>query len=164
MPSPQSAETPLARARRETIRCHEELYRTHRLFEPGSWLHAPAAVVIRALERFELHALRVLDLGCGVGRHAIPIARRIGPHGGHVTCVASLPAAIDGLLRYAGEHGMLAHVSALVADIEALELPDDASDLVIACSCLEHVSSTAALDSVLAAMRRATRTGGMPCS
>ena len=84
---------------------------------------------------------RVLDLGCGAGRHAFEAYRR-GAHVvaadldlGELTPVSGMFAA----MRAGGEAGPPGAAAALTADATSLPFPDAAFDRVIAAEILEHV-------------------------
>ncbi len=84
---------------------------------------------------------RVLDLGCGAGRHAFEAYRR----GAHVIAadldIGELAPVSDmfGAMRDGGEAGPPAAAAALTADATRLPFPDEAFDRVIAAEILEHV-------------------------
>lgn len=64
--------------REEERKYHESFYSSSKLFEEGTWLHKPVEVVVNWIEKVDKHdPMTVLDLGCGVGRNAIPIAQAI---------------------------------------------------------------------------------------
>ena len=84
-------------SRTKEMSYHHHFYEEHELFQPGSWLSKPAPGVIDQLEYVSEDAPQVLDLGCGVGRNAIPIAQYIKNGGGHITGVDLLPVAIEKL-------------------------------------------------------------------
>lgn len=102
---------------------------------------------------------RVLDLGCGAGRHAFACYRR----GAHVVAldrnaeeireVASWFAA----MREAGEAPAGAWAVAVEGDALALPFPDDHFDVVILSEVLEHIPDD---KGVLAEMVRVLRPGG----
>ncbi len=84
---------------------------------------------------------RVLDLGCGAGRHAFEAYRR-GAHViaadlnmGELKPVSEMFAG----MRAEGEAGPPAAAAALTADATRRPFPDEAFDRVIAAEILEHV-------------------------
>jgi SAM-dependent methyltransferase len=80
----------------------------------------------------EPRGLRVLDLGCGTGRHAAWLADA----GADVTAVDFSP----GMLAEAREKAGAARVRFVVHDLhEPLPLPDGAFDLVVSGLVLEHL-------------------------
>ncbi|HEX2043122.1 MAG TPA: methyltransferase domain-containing protein [Acidimicrobiales bacterium] len=102
---------------------------------------------------------RVLDLGCGGGRHAFEAHRR-GAHvvaldrsGEETPGVAGLLAA----MRDEGEAPRTALGTAVTADGLALPFADAAFDRVVAAEVLEHVADDAA---VVAELARVLRPGG----
>jgi SAM-dependent methyltransferase len=102
---------------------------------------------------------RVLDLGCGAGRHAFEAHRR----GARVVAAdldhAELPpvAAMFGAQREAGETAPPAAATAVAADATRLPFADDSFDAVIAAEILEHVPDDAA---AMAEIARVLRPGG----
>jgi SAM-dependent methyltransferase len=96
-----------------------------------------------------LRSARVLDAGCGMGRHA----RMIAPHVRQVVAV-DFSAAIDQAARNTRDAG---NVDCVQADVTALPLADGAFDFVYSLGVLHHISDTAA---TLAALVRRVRPGG----
>lgn len=157
---------PAAAGRRETIRYHEEFYARHQLHEPGTWLSTPSPFVLRAIDAVshdshEGPAL-VVDLGSGVGRHAIPAAQTL-PSGSRVLGVDLLPIAARQLGENAEAAGVTSAVQPVIGDLETFAIASERADLVISCSALEHVSSLAAFEQALVDWQGMTRRNGLHC-
>jgi len=99
---------------------------------------------------------RVLDLGCGAGRHAYEAYRR----GARVIAadldLKELPGVGDmfGAMRAEGEAAPPAQAAAVAADATRLPFPDGWFDAVIVAEILEHVpNDTAALREIARVLR-----------
>src|SRR5512144_3049409 len=146
-------------SRRETIRYHEALYRRSDLETAGTWLSRPHHLVVDALALVS-EAVHAYDLGAGIGRHTLLMAREL-PAGSRVTAVDLLPSALDQLTENAARTGLGDRVDVVAADLETYEFPARDAGLVLAFSAVEHVSSLPALTRLLARCRDATLPGGV---
>jgi SAM-dependent methyltransferase len=103
---------------------------------------------------------RVLDVGCGGGRHAFEAYRR----GAHVVAFdhdAEQLSPVSGMfaaMRAEGEAGPPAAAGAVTGDATAMPFPDGAFDRVIAAEILEHVPDDRR---ALAEIARVLRPGGL---
>lgn len=154
----------VARIRASEKKYHDACYEQHKLFEPGSWLYKPVSTVMELVDAYKhIDALRVLDLGCGVGRNSIPIAQMLKPRRGTVICVDLLESAVLNLQAYGQQFDVEAQLVARLSDIEAFEIEEEAYDVIIAVSTLEHLSSEDALMKKLEEMAKGTRSQGSHC-
>ncbi len=148
-----------ADARAETIRYHEALYRHD---DGGSdWLRHPSQFVLDAAGRLPDRPVTVWDLGCGIGRHAVPVAALLRA-GSRVIGVDLLPVAVEGLREAARAAGVADRVETRTTDLGELEL-DVPADLMIGVSALEHVGGEGRLEALLRRCRAATKPGGLHC-
>lgn len=143
---------------------HDELYNRSELYEAGSWLSKPVRTVMELFAELPAaEGMRVLDLGCGVGRNAIALAESLKPMNGRIDCVDLLDSALSGLVRNSRRYGVESHVSPIRADIEHYAIAEHGYDYVLAVSALEHLSSFDALNRKLEEIKRGTRPGGINC-
>jgi len=96
-----------------------------------------------------LRSARVLDAGCGMGRHA----RMIAPHAARVTAM-DFSAAIEAAARNTREAG---NVDCVQGDITALPFADAAFDYAYSLGVLHHIADTAG---ALKGIVRKVRPGG----
>jgi SAM-dependent methyltransferase len=127
---------------------HESVLRSHR------WRTAEnsSGYLLPQLEP----GMSVLDVGCGPGTITMDLAEVVGA-AGRVTALERTPAAL-GLARDEGDRRGTANVDFLVGDVQALDLPDDAYDVVHAHQVLQHVDDPV---QALREMRRVCRPGGV---
>ena len=126
---------------------HESVLRSHR------WRTAEnsAAYLLPTLSP----GMSVLDVGCGPGTITADLADLVAP--GVVTAVEMTQDALGLAEREIAERG-IENVRFAVADVHALDFPDDTFDVVHAHQVLQHVA-----DPVLALreMRRVCKPGGV---
>ncbi|MEV5972472.1 methyltransferase domain-containing protein [Streptomyces sp. NPDC051921] len=126
---------------------HESVLRSHR------WrtVRNSAAYLIPALRA----GLDVLDVGCGPGTITADLAARVAP--GRVTAVDTAEDVLVQARAAAAEQGV-DNVEFAVADVHALDFPDDSFDVVHAHQVLQHVGDPV---QALREMRRVCRPGGV---
>jgi len=103
---------------------------------------------------------RVLDLGCGAGRHAFEAYRR----GADVTAFDADPAELDGVramfdaMAAEGQAGLGGRTRTVHGNALAMPFPDDSFDRVVAAEVLEHIGDDAR---AIAELTRVLRPGGV---
>lgn len=103
----------------------------------------------------------MLDIGCGVGRNAIAIAKELKLQGVEVDCYDMLESAIELLHAYAEKFDVAENIFGKCVDIDAFEIKPNYYDAILAISVLEHSKSFACIESTLQQMERGTRAGGV---
>ncbi|MFE2382957.1 class I SAM-dependent methyltransferase [Streptomyces misionensis] len=98
--------------------------------------------------------MRILDIGCGPGTITADLAELVPD--GRVTGVDQAPGVLEQARRTAAARG-LDNVDFAVADVHALDYPDDTFCVVHAHQVLQHVGDPV---QALREMRRVTRPGG----
>jgi cyclopropane fatty-acyl-phospholipid synthase-like methyltransferase len=151
----------LEEARLRERNYHIAFYAKHTLGDAGTWLAGPAPYALDSLRYVPQNATRALDLGAGIGRHAIPIAQYLGP-GSEAVCIDILASALGTLHDNAREAGIDSRMTTLVADAEAYE-PEGLFDFVLSVSAIEHVSSRQSLRALISRLQAATQVGGVHC-
>ncbi|MDQ0232655.1 class I SAM-dependent methyltransferase [Metabacillus malikii] len=150
--------------RREEKKYHDFCYDNYKLFAEGSWLHKPVKTVIELLPHIvQKDNVRVLDLGSGVGRNSIPIAKAIQNRNGIVDCVDLLDSALEKLNLYSKEFKVKETINPIKADIGHYKIPLDSYDFIVAVSSLEHVESEEMFETVIAQMAQGTKMSGINC-
>lgn len=149
--------------RRETVRYHRQFYARNDLFEDGSWLSEPDDYVEEALGLLPRDkSCRVLDIGAGPGRHAIPIARQMAP-GGLVDAVDLLPSAIEELLENAARVNVEDRINGICRDVEKFPITPRRYHFILSCSSLEHVRNAEVFERKLREIAEGTVDGGTVC-
>jgi SAM-dependent methyltransferase len=125
---------------------HESVLRSH------TWRTAAnsAAHLLGVLKP----AMKVLDVGCGPGTITADLAALVPE--GRVTGVDRAPEILERARAEAAGRGLV-NADFAVADVHALDFPDDSFDVVHAHQVLQHVGDPV---QALREMRRVTRPGG----
>ncbi|SDW39253.1 Methyltransferase domain-containing protein [Marinococcus luteus] len=141
---------------------HRQYYKQHGLFEQGTWMKKPASRIINALGRIRKgEDVRLLDLGCGIGRNSIPAARQFQEQGCEVTCVDFLDEAITQLMEYAGEYGVEQEIKPVKKAIEEYTPEEAYFDGIIAVSSIEHVPDENTFWNLIDKLQKGTAEGGV---
>ena len=107
-------------------------------------------------------AFNVLDLGCGIGRNCIEIARRYQKRC-NIDCVDILELAIDKLKLNAKLYGVQDNICGIVQPIEDYKIKENYYDFVIAVSALEHMDTKESFIEKLREIKRGLRENGIVC-
>lgn len=147
------------RARRETVRYHEELYSSAGLGQAGTWLASPHRLLLDALAHIPSgRPVIAYDLGAGVGRHTIPMMQQL-PVGSEVYAVDLLASALHSL-RCSVPPGLSTVLHTRHADLDDYQFETHA-DLVLAFSAIEHLPAVEAIRGLLGRVHAAVRPGGV---
>ena len=143
---------------------HTEAYTNYELFSTGSWLSKTVKTVLDLFPYFQNYQqLRVLDLGSGVGRNAIPIAKHFKDIPCHIDCVDILELAIDKLKDNARVHDVGNSIYGIVQPIDCFSIKEDSYDLILAISALEHIDSQNSFVKKLFEIRNGLHSNGIAC-
>lgn len=156
--------TQLERIRRNERISHIETYSNHALYEPGSWLAKPVKTVMDLLPHFDsFSSIRILDLGCGVGRNSIAVAQAFQNIHCCIDCVDILDYSIDKLKENAERFDVSHMINGITASIDRYQIPSDSYDWILAVSALEHMDSKESFIQKLAEIHKGIRKGGIVC-
>jgi SAM-dependent methyltransferase len=100
--------------------------------------------------------MALLDVGCGPGTITADLTALVAP--GRVVAVDNAPAILEQAARTAADAGYADRVEFAVADVHALDFPDDTFDVVHAHQVLQHVGDPV---QALREMRRVCKPGGI---
>lgn len=143
---------------------HDNFYENVELFQEGSWLEKPVKTV---MDTFELlphkNNLRLLDLGCGVGRNSVPLAQKLKGTEGKVVCIDFLESAMINLERYGKAYGVSEVLELIRSEISNFSVCPNYYDYVISVSTLEHLDSIATFHQVLEKIIYGTKEQGIHC-
>lgn len=154
----------ISRIRENEKVSHIRMYTDHDLFQEGSWLKKPVKTVMDLIPHFSGHKqLRILDLGCGVGRNAIPLALSFQAIPCVVECVDILELAIEKLRENAVRFHVADRIDSIVSSLDAFPIQENRYDLILSISALEHVDSEASFAAILSEIARGIRNNGIVC-
>jgi SAM-dependent methyltransferase len=143
---------------------HDACYGNNELFQEGTWLKKPAKIIINELNRFRRYnTFSALDLGCGIGRHSIPIALTLKGRDGDVVCVDMLDSATVKLEEYGNAYDVSNYLTIIKSSIEEFSILEDGYNMIVAVSSLEHLRTKDFLKEKLYEMRKGTKTNGVNC-
>jgi cyclopropane fatty-acyl-phospholipid synthase-like methyltransferase len=114
----------------------------HTIYSAGEQLNRyPYDFIVSSFFRYrpsrdDGKAIRVLDLGCGAGNHALFCAE----NGAEVLAVDYSSAALDVVTRRASERGLAHRIDTLQVDFENFDLQQTGFDLVIDRLAVSHVA------------------------
>ncbi len=152
------------RIRESERQSHIEIYSNEVLYRSDSWLRKPIKTVQEIVPLISNRdSLRVLDLGCGVGRNSIFIAEQFSEIDCRIDCVDILDIAIEKLLENAKEHGVSKSIYSYVDTIENYPIAREAYDLIIAVSSIEHVESKEVFLKKLQEIQEGVKPDGIVC-
>lgn len=159
-----SEETRLESIRESERKSHIEMYSNEELYKEGSWLSKPIKTVLDIIPVFEgYRELNVLDLGCGVGRNSIAIAKAYNTIVCNINCVDLLDYAIEKLNENADNHGVLSFIHGIVKPIEEYAIEKNKYDLIMAVSALEHIDSEKSFIEKLQEIETGIQQNGIVC-
>ena len=143
---------------------HEMMYTKYDLFAKGSWLEKPVQTVINILSMIECkESINILDLGCGVGRNAIPIALYYKEYNCMIDAVDILDIAIKKLRDYSIYYGVDNTINGITSSIEDYYISNHKYDLILAISVLEHLENMDFLLKKLYEIRDGLKQNGIAC-
>lgn len=154
----------LKQIRENERKSHIAMYSNHSLYKEGSWLTKPIKTVVDLFPYFDSRSeLTVLDLGCGIGRNCISIARHFQKVSCHIDCVDILDLAIDQLEHYAKGFDVAHNIHGIVRSIDDFLIPPNHYDWILAVSALEHIDSKESFINKLMEISNGIRKDGIVC-
>lgn len=151
----------LLEIRQEEAFYHSNHYQQFTIESSNSWLGYPVTNLVNLGVSLSnsTQSSRFLDLGCGVGRNAIPIARGTA-NKLIIDCVDLLPDAIHSFSKTVKKTDIEPSFNFFIRDIANFELQAATYDYIFSVSTLEHLASKKQFIRVLQAIKEATKTMG----
>lgn len=154
----------LQQIRASEEKAHTKMYSDSKLYQGDSWLKKPIKTVQELTPLFNAYKkLRVLDLGCGVGRNCIEMASKYRQIDCRIDGVDILPLAIEKLNENAMEQNVSGNVCGIVSSIEEYIIQNNTYDLIMAVSALEHVENEESFYQKLLEIREGICKNGIVC-
>ena len=154
----------LVRIRESERKSHTEIYTNEELYNSNSWLQKPIKTVRELSLLFDDYSeLRVLDLGCGIGRNSIYLAEKFKDKDCIVDCVDLLDIAIEKLMQNAREHNVILNINGINKSIEEFKIGSQSYDFIMAISALEHVDTEESFLTKLIEIKNGLRENGIAC-
>ncbi len=154
----------ILRIRESERKSHTEIYTNEKLYSSDSWLQKPIKTVKDIVPLFEdYNELRVLDLGCGVGRNSIFIAEKFKKINCIADCVDLLEIAIEKLTKNADERDVASCINGIVKSIEEFYIKENYYDFIMAVSALEHTDSFDSFVKKMSEIKNGLRENGIVC-
>lgn len=154
----------LARIRESERKSHTQIYMNEELYNTNSWLQKPINTVREISLLFDEYSeLRVLDLGCGIGRNSIYIAERFKEKNCIIDCVDLLDIAIEKLIRTAKERNVIRNINGIRKPIEEFKIDTQSYDFIMAISALEHIDTEESFFIKLSEIKNGLRENGIAC-
>lgn len=151
--------------RQRTKQTHDEVYSREVLFDENSpsFIRTTEPFALEAVDKYlmDKQDVRVLDLGSGVGRIAIPIAQRIQDSGGRIVCVDIIDTAITKLNEYVEQYGLRESIEGIVSSAEDYTIEPESFDCIITFGVLAHLLSRKHIEQTLQKMKAGTKPGGI---
>ena len=154
----------IEKIRENEKKSHTKIYSDEGLYNTDSWLKKPIKTITEIAPLFsDKNHLRVLDLGCGVGRNSIYIAEQYKHIDCMVDCVDILEIAIEKLQNNARIYEVEDIIKGTIGAIEHFSIPKNAYDFIICVSSLEHVENEEAFLNKLQEIRDGIKLDGIVC-
>ncbi|MBP1040609.1 class I SAM-dependent methyltransferase [Vagococcus sp. BWB3-3] len=148
--------------RQEEAFYHTTHYQNFTIDSLDSWLGYPVKGLVNLGLKLadSAETMSFLDLGCGVGRNAIPIVQASRSATLKIDCVDILPTAIDQFSQYAQDNHLLKSFNFYTSDISEFEFANKAYEYIFSVSTLEHLKNIEQLEKTLTAIKKATKKAG----
>lgn len=154
----------LARIRESERKSHTQIYMNEELYHTNSWLQKPINTVREISLLFDEYSeLRVLDLGCGIGRNSIYIAERFQEKNCVIDGVDLLDIAIEKLIQTAKKHNVIHNMNGIRNSIEGFKIDTQSYDFIMAISALEHIDTEESFLLKLSEIKNGLRENGIAC-